>query len=299
MQAVLRLFDNTTAKILCNICERVEIREIRLRVNRPICITTQNGKLYPTSSGGFTVSPVTNSLITTKDQIKSVVYNACDGSVYAYQNQINNGFITIKGGHRIGICGCAVYTNGEISNITNFSGLNIRIARQFIGTAEKLFDVYKHLGLKNTLIVGAVGSGKTTVLRDISRSLAAKYNICVIDERCEICNCVNGVPAFDIGTNCDCLNGYKKADGIEIAIRTLSPDVIVFDEFSTQDELKSVNDCFNCGVNIIASIHAQNEIDFMKKSITEYILNQGLFECFVFLQNCQISKIIIGDEGLC
>lgn len=298
MQSVLRLFDNATKGVLSNICEKVEIREIRLRVNRPICIVTQNGKLYPTYNGRFTISPDTNSVIITKEQIKTVLYNACDGSIYACQNQINRGFITIKGGHRIGICGTAVYTNGDISNITNFNGLNIRIARQFIGTAEKLMNVYKHFGLKNTLIIGAVGSGKTTMLRDISRSLAEHHNICVIDERCEICNCVNGVPAFDIGINCDCLNGYKKADGIDIAIRTLSPDVIVFDEFSTQNELKSVNDCFNCGVNIIASVHALDESDFMKKSITEYIVNQGFFDCFVFLQNCRISKIVVGDESL-
>ena len=286
MQSVLWLFDTKIRQALLEF-EKEDINEIRMRVGQPIILISKSKKSKL-------------SLKCSKENIQSVLFNACEGSIYSHQEQINRGYVTIKGGHRIGLCGTAVYTNGEISNIKHITSLNIRIAKEYKNSAHKLIEYYKTNGVCNTLIIGQVGSGKTTLLRDIAKTLSNENsfccNVCVIDERMEICNCANGEMSFDMGVGCDCLSGIKKADGIDIAIRTMAPEVVIFDEFSTENELKSVENCFNSGVKIIASIHAKDVKDFSNKPSTRYILASKIFEYFVFLKDFKVDKIIQSGE---
>ena len=299
MRSVLWLFDPALKQALSIAADKCTVREIRMRSGKPLALTCDNGTFF-LKKNGLPTRTANDTLICSCDDIKNTVMRACNGSVYSCQEQINRGFITISGGHRIGICGTAVYTDGVISCIKQISALNIRIAKQYFGAADELCEVFKRYGVRNTLIVGTVSSGKTTVLRDIARSLSSDEGfmktVCVIDERNEICGYSGGKPSFDTGAMCDCLSGYKKADGIDIAVRTMSPDIIVFDELSGSKELSAVDDCFNCGVNVIASVHAKDEDDFCRKPLTQHILKTGCFDYFVFLENCRISKIaFLGD----
>lgn len=286
MKSVLWLFDKKIRQALSEF-DKENINEIRMRVGQPIILISKSGKSKL-------------NILCSKEIIQSVLFEACEGSIYSHQEQINRGYVTIKGGHRIGLCGTAVYTNGEISNIKHITSLNIRIAKEHKNSALKLIEHYKENGVCNTLIIGQVGSGKTTLLRDTAKTLSNEnpfnYNVCVVDERMEICNCVSGEMAFDMGVGCDCLSGIKKADGIDIAIRTMAPDVVIFDEFSGKNELKSVENCFNSGVKIIASIHAKDVNDFLNKPSTQYILTSKIFDYFVFLKDFKVEKIIQSGE---
>lgn len=303
MQSLLWLFEPPLRKILLSASNKCAIREIRMRINRPVCIVSSSGKYYLCKNGALLRAPDNATMICTDESIRYTLSCACGGSVYACQEQINRGFITVSGGHRIGLCGTAVYNSNEISCVRHISYLNIRVAGQYIGSADKLCEVYDRFGVRSTMIIGPVASGKTTVLRDTARTLSSDLRfdrtVCVIDERGELCGCQNGEPAFDMGAGCDCMNGYRKADGIDIAVRTMSPDVIVFDEFSGRDEIESVIDCFNCGIDIIASIHARDRSDFLRKPCAEFIMESGIFDYFVFLDNCEITQIVLGGTALC
>jgi len=277
--------------------------EIRLRTDMPLQLTTDKGCVFIRENGTTCTNPNADLLVCAKSDILECFRQLCEYSVHTYQNDINNGFITIKGGHRAGLCGSAVALNEKIINIKNISSINIRIAREIAGAADNYFNKIDKIA--STLFIGAPSSGKTTVLRDLARQLSGGrrkriYKTAVIDTRGELAGVVAGKPVFNLGYATDCLNNYPKDVGINIAIRTLSPDVIIFDEIGTTAELTAVCEGFNAGVHIFTSMHAQGLQDFLNRKLSKDILASKTFKYFVFLTGrdnpSAISGIMTGDE---
>ncbi len=243
----------------------VKITEIRLRRERPIVLMHNSEMIFINAEGKLTSLFDNECIKVSSAEIESIFYAVCRNSVHSFQDDICNGFITISGGHRVGLCGTAVIHNGKISNIKNISGLNFRISREIIGSGEDIFNRVFCCGLSNLLVAGAPSSGKTTVLRDLCRLLGNRYKVSVIDERSEIAAVYGGVPQNDIGVNTDVFDGFSKSDGLETAVRVMSPDIIVFDEAGSQNEFENMHYAMTCGVRICASIHAFSVDDVKRK----------------------------------
>ncbi len=246
-------------------------QEIRIRVNQPVCVIscaeTQVLDCYASQT-----------------DITEFLQNICHHSIYSFQEQLKQGFITFKGGHRIGIAGSAVIENGEISNLKNITSFNIRIAKEFKGCAKEIYEKIKNDDL-GTLILGAPSSGKTTILRDLARTFALNdRKVTVVDSRFEISGVHEGVPQMDI-SSCDVLAGFPKAIGILQALRCLSPEIIICDEIGNLKDAYAITQCLNSGVKIIASIHANNLKQFIKRPHSEALLSSGGFEKIVTLKD--------------
>ena len=270
--------------------------EVRIRVNSPIMLTMSGEQLFV--SGRGTTSRIYHDgfFLVSKFDISECFKAICEYSVHSHQQEINNGFITLTGGHRVGICGTSVTENDKIINIKDISSLNLRIAKQIYSAGDEVVTILKKK-LAGTVIIGQPSSGKTTVLRDVIRQLSIgvlgyPLKVALIDERGELSATAGGVPQNNIGPSCDCLFGYPKAIGMNIAVRTLSPDVIVFDEIGTSAELSAVTESLHSGVTVITSIHAGSEKDFLQKNIGKALVECGAFENFVFLKSKDEPSII-------
>lgn len=266
---------------LCN-----SAQEIRLRVNRPLTIVCPDVTYYVTASGGLTSTPIQNAMLNvTRADIADTFHNICNYSVYTRQNEIINGFVTMHGGHRAGICGTAVINDGKISNIRDISSINVRIAREHKGCSQTLYNKIGSF-TKGILICGAPCSGKTTVLRDLARilSLEAGKNVSLIDERGELAGTSSGTFQNDIGL-CDVFDSYKKSEGMIQAIRSMAPDIIVCDEIGSKDDVEAIEHSVNCGVSIIATVHSANEYELKQKENIKAIAKTGAFSKIVFLSN--------------
>lgn len=264
------------------------IQEICIRINSSIIIFTQNKSYFVGKNGEITPEDPKSLLISQNDILETMKI-LCNFSIYSYQNQIKEGFITLKGGHRVGISGTAVINNNEIINISDISSINFRISREVFGCSDRIFDKF---GLKigGTLIIGPPSSGKTTILRDIARKLSTSFDgdklikVSIIDERREIAASYQGIPQRDIGFS-DVLSGFPKAEGIIRAIRTLSPKIIICDEIGGVEDAEAIKKSLNSGVGIIASIHAKSTDEMANSFRIKNILSSGAIKRAVLLDS--------------
>lgn len=231
-----------------------DVEEIRIRKNMPVTIKTSSGRFILTKQGELSCINK-NPVMCDRETIEEALMSVCENSFYSYSDKVSEGFVTIKGGHRVGIAGS--FSNGDGKKfLSEISGLNFRIAREKIGISNGIMDeIYEDFRVKNTLIISPPGCGKTTLLRDITRNLSRRgVGVCVVDERREIFSLYNGVPSFDTGNFVDILDNCAKKDGMEIALRTLTPDVIITDEIGSK-EADIIRYILNCGVSVIATAH--------------------------------------------
>ena len=287
------------------------IWEIRLRRDKPVILISNGNSIFITKTGRIT-SICSGDLKKTDGQEIDDTFKACCGySIHSHIGEIANGFVTLEGGHRVGICGTAVYENGRVVNQRNISSLNIRVAREFKGAADGLAELMRS-GIKSLLIAGAPSTGKTTVLRDVARRLAdglfvSTCKVAIVDERSEIASLSHGIPQNDVGMNTDVLDGFSKGDGILQAVRTLSPDVVICDEIGGEDECAAIRCGLNSGVCFIASVHAGNEEELRRKRQITALMEDGAFEYTAFLKSggtpSQVERIvkneIIGTDFNC
>lgn len=275
-------------KRLINLADRLSAsaQEIRLRVNRPLAVVCPDVTYYVTIQGGLTSTPIKDSMLNvTRADIADTFHNICNYSVYARQKEIINGFVTIHGGHRAGICGTAVMNNGMITNIRDITSINVRIAREHKGCAKRLIERLGEIN-KGVLICGAPCSGKTTVLRDLARILSTESgkNVSLIDERGELAGISSGVFQNDIGM-CDVYDSYKKSEAMMQAIRSMAPDIIICDEIGSNEDIEAIEHSVNCGVTIIATVHSSSEYELKRRENIRSIVKTGAFSKIVFLSN--------------
>ncbi|MBQ7624820.1 MAG: Flp pilus assembly complex ATPase component TadA [Clostridia bacterium] len=250
--------------------ERLKCEEIRLRQDRPVTVKV-NGRYIPVSLDG-------NVIYASNSDISETLDKATSYSIHTYEGQINSGFITIKGGHRIGVCG--EKRSDDKNGFAYPYSLNIRIAKQISGIAEKLFND----GFDNTLIVSGAGEGKTTLLRDSVRYLSYKYNVSVSDDRYEIAGSGGGKASFDVGY-CDVSSGGSKEKTVYELMRSMTPDIIAFDEITEEKDANALLSAYHCGCGFITTLHGKSPEDLLKRSVYKKISEEGIFGRVVFIES--------------
>ncbi|MCL1881628.1 MAG: hypothetical protein FWF76_05565 [Oscillospiraceae bacterium] len=223
-----------------------QVCEIRLRAGRLLTLELASGKRIRLNK---TVTPT---------HINDCLCEFCGQSIHSYEKQFKEGWLTLKGGHRVGFAGTAVVKAGNVENIRNFSSINLRIAKEYIDCADGLYTkVISSENLHGLLLIGKPMSAKTTILRDLCRLLSKNHKIALIDERSEIAAVHDGVPALNVGENTDVLNNFPKSDGIMTALRNLSPEYLFCDEIGWEkSELKSLKSLTNSGVKMVLTAHS-------------------------------------------
>lgn len=261
---------------------KVSVQEIRLRAGRPLTVTMSGSQFFVCKSGTYML-PRTDSFYVTSAELNECFLKLCKHSVYSHSNELCEGYISLENGHRAGICGKVVVRNEKIETIRDISSINLRIAKEIPHSADEIFRYYNGGGI---LICGGPGTGKTTLLRDICRQLAsgkigAFKKVAVIDSRGELAAVSGGVPNTDMGSTADIITGVDKAKGIEMALRTLFPDVIAFDELGNMEEVAAVTQSFNSGVTIITTAHIGCIDDLARRSTVLALLKTRAIEWVV------------------
>ncbi len=279
IHAVLKQYENTQG-----------INELRLRTGNYLILR-------------FSGKEIVTDYLVSKEDILNILLSISKNSIYSIQNDINNGFLTIKGGHRVGVTG-EVVLEGEniknIKNIKNISSLNIRIARQIKGAANKLINfIIKDDNVLNTLIISPPGCGKTTMLRDLIRQISnIGKNISLIDERGEIASMHNGTAMLDVGVRTDVMSFCPKHIGMSLVTRSMGPDVIATDEIGSIKDVEAIKNATGAGTSLLLTMHGKNMNDLKKNKEMFQIINDGYFDIIVFLSNKNgvgtIEKILKG-----
>lgn len=284
IEEILRYFPSNIYQILYKIFEEDEkiineVREIRIKAQRPIVIKLKD-------------SDFILEYIVSQTEILSIVEKICENSIYAYKNQICDGYITVQGGHRVGITGTCVIEDGKIINVKYISSLNFRIAREVIGCSNKILPSILDIENKtvfNTIIVSPPAKGKTTMLRDIVRQISngikeinfVGKTVGLVDERGEVAACYRGIPQNDVGVRTDVIENVSKDLGMRLLIRSMSPDIIACDEIGNSHDIEAIKYAFFSGVKGIFTAHGKN-MDDLKSNVKIYDL----------IENKQIEKIV-------
>lgn len=265
-----------------------DVTEIRMRVHKPLILHTGRSMYFIKEDGNLVPIQATGMVTVTPKQMEESFGRMCGYSVYSHQEEVAQGFLTVQGGHRAGVCGTAVLENGRVTHMKQISSINLRVAHQVQKASEPLL---KALGSKpaSLLIAGAPASGKTTILRDLcykmcGGSLGRYYKAAVIDERHEIAAAAAGVPQYDLGVTCDVLDGFPKEQGILHAVRTLSPEFILCDELGGEKEVQAVQQAMYCGVSMIATVHCGSLHELSARPQLVSLLSQRAFEYVAFLK---------------
>lgn len=268
-------------------------QEIRLRANLPIAIYTGRDTYFLKEQGKPTQRFDRTLPIVSSQEILESFHNCCSYSVYSHQNEIRQGFITMAGGHRVGVCGTAVYEKNIISGIRDISSLNVRIAREVPGAANELMAEIKG-EVSGVLIAGPPASGKTTILRDLARQLSLQgKKVVVIDERGELGGAFQGVCQNDLGLS-DVLTGFPKGEGILQAVRCLSPEIIICDEAGSRQEIFAIEEGLNAGVGVITTIHAGSLDEVYRRAQGIQLLQSGAFHKIALLEGRAMPGAVRG-----
>lgn len=270
-----------------------ELEEIRIRVGQPMEFLHSRASRYlKISHGACMFVPWEEGLyrITMQDIAEMVNYIS-HYSLYAYKEELKQGYITLEGGHRVGMAGGAVMVGGELVGINPVTFLNIRVAHEKKGCAKKVLShIYSGHGIYNTLFFSEPGAGKTTLLRDCIRLLSngtddkAGMKVCVVDERSEIAACHIGVPQNDLGTRTDVLCGCAKPAGIQMLLRAMSPQILAVDELGSKADFMAVEQAVYSGCSVLGTIHAGDITELQKKPYLSEGAGRGVFHRYIGIQ---------------
>lgn len=295
MEEILRIFPpEMKSHIALKVGKRWDrLEEIRCRLYQPVELIFEDQVEWIT-----TIVPDKRTGVFLLNQLSEF-------SLYRMENELREGFITIEGGHRVGIAGKVNTREGLVKAIQHISFFNIRIARQKLGVAESLMPVLYTKSYENTLIIGPPQSGKTTLIRDITRLASSGWKdksgrkVAVIDERSEIGAAIQGIPQHDLGSRTDVMDGCPKAEGMMMMIRSMSPEVLVVDEIGGSNDINALNEAIHSGVTVVCSIHGQSLEDLRKRPLVRELIETRTFKRFVVLgeRRSERQKIRVFNEA--
>ena len=285
---------------------RNTVREIRLRQGRPLSLVLMGTTVFLTPGGTVLETPGKDALVPDEADLQDCFQRVCGYSVHSCEEQIRQGFLTLNGGHRVGLSGTAVQEDGKIVTLREISSMNFRVARSFPGVSGDFVQRFYGDALPSILLSGAPMSGKTTFLKDVIGALssgkAGRYRkVAVIDERGELGAVYNGTPQIELGPCTDVLTGYPKGEGMNIALRTLSPELIVCDEIGGEAESDAIRMSLNAGTAVLATAHAGNLTALTRRPQIRALIEEGAFDYLVQLEGqeapCRIKEVRRVGEG--
>lgn len=290
-QSILEIFPDTIRDLFKYTANREnKVNEIRLRCEKPILIMEGEEEWYLDKQGIYT-KRLSEAVLLKDNQLDKIIQHISLYSLYAFEDEIRQGFLSVAGGHRIGLVGQVVMENHkEIRTIKHIRGVNIRVAHQIRGVGHRVLPYLYREGLvKGTLIISPPGCGKTTLLRDLIREISngnvygTGITVGVVDERSEIAGAYMGQPQNDVGIRTDVLDACPKAEGMMMLLRSMSPKVIAIDELGSLAEINAVNTISNCGVKILATMHGNCIEDVLRREGMKSVLAEKRFELILIL----------------
>lgn len=265
------------------------VQEIRLRVQAPLLMLYRNSEYYVSPDSTLSRN-AEDAYVVSRDELRETMEYISNYSLYAFEEEMKQGFITIQGGHRIGIAGKTIVDESGIRTMKYISFINVRLSHQIKGCASLVMPYLYHDGdILHTLIISPPRCGKTTLLRDLIRQISngtgseAGMTVGVIDERSEIGACYQGVPQNDLGIRTDILDCCPKAKGMMMLIRTMSPRVIAVDEIGSREDLEAMEYVMNCGCKLIATVHGNSVEDIKQKPVLRKLVQERIFERYIVL----------------
>ncbi len=276
---LMPFFDGTLLRLLSTVAPDAPLEEIRIRAQEPLHLRFSDEERLLYAAGHRPAADENDCL--------ELLAKLCEHSVYAREEELRGGFITLAGGYRVGFAGRAVMRSGTFDHIGEVSSVCVRIARPCKGAADSLMPHIQNIqgAPLATLLFSPPGCGKTTMLRDVARQISDGLKRCVsvVDERMELCASVRGVPQFDVGLRTDVISGCEKVQAIRMILRTLAPDVIVTDELGTKQEAEAVLDARNAGVTVFASAHGYALQALMRREAFKLLAGEKAFDRYVLL----------------
>jgi stage III sporulation protein AA len=280
VETILPFLPKKIAEIISQIPpdQKEELEEIRIRIKRPIEITLKG-------------SPRFLSYIIQPEDAFHLMNKISQFSIYTLEEELKRGYITVSGGHRIGLAGKVILEEGKVKAIRDIASFNIRIAKEKIGASEGLIPFIFNGDWMHTMIVGPPQTGKTTLLRDLARIISSgdkrnafpAYKVGIVDERSEIAGCVNGIPQMSFGHRIDVLDACPKAEGMMMMIRSMSPEVLVVDEIGRVEDAEAIQEAVNAGIKLIMTTHGASFQEIRNRPTLKEIIEQNIFERFIVM----------------
>ena len=302
---LLHIFSDSIRKRMERVLQRPDLTEIRLRVYLPLTIRTLKKEYYLTEEGGLSCEE-TGAYRVTPEDIRLIFQKISQYSLFAYKEEVREGYITLKGGHRIGLCGKVYYDGEGRRQMQQISSMNIRIAREVIGCCCTFFPYLTEDGcFFNTLLISPPGGGKTTYLRELIRMLSdgtdyfEGQNVSVVDERSEIGNRTRLSEGFYLGKRTDLLDHCPKAEGMLMMLRTMGPQIIAADEIGDAKDMEALRYIRNCGCRLLLTVHGRDVEDILERPYLGEYLRKNPFERYVQIQAEKTGRrrIDIFDAG--
>lgn len=298
LKSVLELLPPPISKGLQKLSAEIitHLEEIRIRAERPLEIIS-GGQYFFVSQNGELTMEVDKAYKPNHNDCRRLLDLLTNHSIYTLEEELKRGYITINGGHRIGLSGKAVTENGSVKHLREITSFNIRIAREVSNSAKRLLPrLYDSVSgsIHHTLIVSPPQQGKTTMIRDMARLLSygnwhdhhhgkKAFKVGVIDERSEIAACRNGVPSFDVGPRTDVLDACPKAEGMMMMIRSMSPDIIIVDEIGRAEDATAIHEALHAGIRVIATAHGHSFEDIRSRPMLNKMMREQVFSRYVVL----------------
>ena len=281
-----------------------KLQEIRLRVGAPFLIVYDGKEHFLDRAGRFT-KEVDRAYTVNQREIRETLEYISNYSMYAFEEELRQGYITVQGGHRVGVAGKMIWERQGAKSMKHISFLNIRLAHEVAGCADVILPyLIREQGIFHTLLISPPRCGKTTMLRDLIRQLSDGdgsrdgMTVGVVDERSELGACYLGIPQNQVGCRTDILDGCPKVEGMMMLVRSMAPQIIAVDEIGSREDVEAMEYVMNCGIFLLATAHGNSIDDIKNKPVLGRLVREKVFGRYVLLQPGKIGKIqAIFDEG--
>ena len=287
---LLRIFSLHIRRILERAAPDFDgLQEIRLRAGRPLAIVERGREVFLTGDGARTREAGAAWRVTAQE-LRETMEFVGEYSLYAYEDELRQGYLTIRGGHRVGVAGKTVLDGDKVKSVRYISCVNVRLSHEVPGCADPVLPyLWGDEGLLHTLIISPPRCGKTTLLRDMVRQISdgsrarRGYTVGVVDERSEICGCFMGIPENDVGVRTDVMDACPKAEGMMMLVRSMAPEVIAVDEIGRYEDIDAIETVLYSGCRLIATVHGSSLSDIQAKPLFQRLAQEQVFERYVIL----------------